>query len=145
MSTSATDPTRRRMKRAAVVGASLAVFCVVFTAVYESFSHGAVSTHMRCMFLMPLVGCALPALLCLVTPLHRHVCRPAFNLWNSGLAVWAVGCLFRGIVNISGRFTDLDSIYWVTGWIFLAAAVVWELIHLVILYQRRREEVDAHE
>ena len=133
------------MKRAAVVGASLALLCVVFTAIYESFSHGAVSTHMRCMFLMPLVGCALPALVCLLTPLHRHVCRPAFNLWNSGLAVWTVGCLFRGIVNISGRFTDLDSIYWVTGWIFLAAAVVWELIHLVILYQRRREEVDAHE
>ena len=145
MSTSATDPTRRRMKRAAVVGASLAVFCVVFTAVYESFSHGAVSTHMRCMFLMPLVGCALPALLCLLTPLHRFVCRPAFNLWNSGLAVWTVGCLFRGIVNISGRFTDLDSIYWITGWIFLAAAVAWELIHPVILRQRRREEVDAHE
>ena len=145
MSTSVTDPTRRRMKRAAVVGASLALLCVVFTAIYESFSHGAVSTHMRCMFLMPLVGCALPALLCLLTPLHRHVCRPAFNLWNSGLAVWAVGCLFRGIVNISGRFTDLDSIYWILGWIFLAAAVVWELIHSVILCQRRREEVDAHE
>ena len=145
MSTSVTDPTRRRMKRAAVVGASLAVFCVVFTAIYESFSHGAVSTQMRCMFLMPLVGCALPALVCLLTPLHRHVCRPAFNLWNSGLAVWTVGCLFRGIVNISGRFTDLDSIYWVTGWIFLAAAVVWELIHSVILRRGRREEVDTHE
>ena len=56
-----------------------------------------------------------------------------------------VGCLFRGIVNISGRFTDLDLIYWVTGWIFLAAAVAWELIHLVILRRSRREEVDAHE
>ena len=148
MSTSAIEtviPTRRRMKRAAVVGASLALLCVVFTAIYESFSHGAVSTHMRCMFLMPLVGCALPALLCLLTPLHRLVCRPAFNLWNSGLAVWTVGCLFRGIVNISGRFTDLDSIYWVTGWIFLAAAVAWELIHLAILYRSRREEVDTHE
>lgn len=139
------EPTRRRMKHTAIVGASLAVLCAVFTAVYEAFSHGAVSTHMRCTFLMPLVGCALPALVCLLTPLHRHVCRPAFNLWNSGLAVWTVGCLFRGIVNISGRFTDLDSIYWVTGWIFLAAAVVWELIHPVILCQRRREEVDAHE
>lgn len=77
------EPTRRRMMRAAIVGASLAVLCVVFTAVYEAFSHGAVSTHMRCMFLMPLVGCALPALVCFVTPLHRHICRPAFNLWNS--------------------------------------------------------------
>jgi hypothetical protein len=96
------------------------------------------------MFLMPLAGCALPALVGLVTPLHRFVCRPAFNLWNSGMAVWAVGCLFRGIVNISGRFTDLDRVYWILGWIFLAAAAVWELIHLLTAH-RRREEVDPHE
>ncbi len=148
MSTSATktmEPSRLRMRRALITGTSLALFCVVFTLIYEQFSHGATSIHMRCMFLMPLVGCALPALAGLVTPLHRFVCRPAFNLWNSGMAVWAVGCLFRGIVNISGRFTDLDGIYWVLGWVFLAAAAVWELIHLLTAHRHRREEVDPHE
>ena len=133
------EPSRRRMRRALITGASLALFCVVFTLIYEQFSHGATSTHMRCTFLMPLVGCALPALVGLVTPLHRFICRPAFNLWNSGMAVWAVGCLFRGIVNISGRFTDLDRIYWILGWVFLAAAAIWELIHLLSL-RRHREE-----
>lgn len=132
------------MRRTLITGASLALFCVVFTLIYEQFSHGATSAHMRCMFLMPLVGCALPALVGLVTPLHRFVCRPAFNLWNSGMAVWAVGCLFRGIVNISGRFTDLDQVYWVLGWVFLAAAAVWEPIHLLTA-RRHREEVDPHE
>lgn len=132
------------MRRTLITGASLALFCVVFTLIYEQFSHGATSSYMRCMFLMPLVGCALPALVGLVTPLHRFVCRPAFNLWNSGMAVWAVGCLFCGIVNISGRFTDLDRVYWILGWIFLAAAAVWELIHLLTAH-RRREEVDPHE
>lgn len=142
MSTSATkamEPSRRRMRRALITGASLALFCVVFTLIYEQFSHGATSTHMRCMFLMPLAGCALPALAGLVTPLHRFVCRPAFNLWNSGMAVWAAGCLFRGIVNISGRFTDLDRIYWILGWVFLAAAAIWELIHLLSLHRNREE------
>ena len=129
------------MKRASITGASLALLCVVFTAVYEQFSHGAVSTHMRCMFLMPLVGCAIPALIGWLTPLHRYVSRPAFNLWNSGLAVWAVGCLFRGIVNISGRFTDLDKIYWIAGWVFLAAAVACELIRLLLNLTNRRKEV----
>lgn len=139
------EPSRRRMRRALITGTSLALFCVVFTLIYEQFSHGATSSHMRCMFLMPLVGCALPALVGLVTPLHRLVCRPAFNLWNSGMAVWTVGCLFRGIVNISGRFTDLDRIYWVLGWVFLAAAAVRELIHLLTAHRHRREEVDPHE
>ena len=80
------------MKRTAITGASLALLCVVFTAIYEHFSHGAASPHMRAMFLMPLVGVALPALICFLTPLHRFVGRLPFNLWNSGMATWVAVC-----------------------------------------------------
>lgn len=143
MSTLATDamePSRRRMLRSLITGGTVSVICVIFTAIYEQFSHGATSAHMRCMFLMPLVGCALPALVGFITPLHRLVCRGAYNLWNSGLALWAAGCLFRGIVNISGRYTDLDRIYWIAGWVFLGGAVLWELIHLMQKARRSRGE-----
>lgn len=133
-------PTRRRMLRATVTGGAVALLCVVFTAIYEQFSHGAVSSHMRCMFLMPLVGCALPCLLGFLTPLHRLVGRAAFNLWNSGLAVWTVGCLFRGIVNISGRFTSLDTVYWVCGWGFLGLAVLSEMVFLVVSRKNSKRE-----
>ena len=143
MSTSATD--RRGMKRTALTGAAIALLCVVFTAIYERFSHGAVSSHMRCMFLMPLVGCALPALILYVFPLRRAIGRPAFNLWNSGLAVWTVGCLFRGIVNISGRFTDLDKIYWILGWILLGTALLWEILSRALHYTQSHKEVNDGE
>ena len=119
------------MKRTAITGASLALLCVVFTAIYEHFSHGAASPHMRAMFLMPLVGVALPALICFLTPLHRFVGRLPFNLWNSGMATWVVGCLFRGIVNISGRHTSLDLPYLLAGWVFLGLAVITEAIHII--------------
>ncbi|MBE6653801.1 MAG: hypothetical protein E7610_10385, partial [Ruminococcaceae bacterium] len=69
------EPTRRRAKRSAITGASLTLFCVVFTAIYEQFSHNAASTHMRSMFLMPLFGVALPALIGYFTPLHRYLGR----------------------------------------------------------------------
>ena len=131
------------MKRAAITGASLALLCVVFTVIYEHFSHGAASPHMRSMFLMPLVGLALPALLGYFTPLHRSIGRLAFNLWNSGLAVWVVGCLFRGIVNISGRYTDLDKIYWALGWCLLAAALTWELLSRIVPTHSRKEVTDV--
>lgn len=139
MSTSATNspvaltPTRRRAKRAMITGASLALLCVVFTFIYEQFSHGAASNHMRAMFLMPLLGCALPALVAYLTPLHRFVGRVAFNLWNSGLAILVVGCLFRGIVNISGRHTTLDTPYWIMGGIFLGLGLLAEIYHAVTL------------
>ena len=143
MSTSAikTWPASRRgMLRFAIVGVSLALLCVVFTFIYEQFSHGAVSTHMRCMFLMPLVGCGLVGLVGVLTPLHRFVNRAAFNLWNSGIAAWTVGCLFRGIVNISGRYTDLDRLYRVIGWILLGLAVLVQMISLLLSYLRSKED-----
>lgn len=125
------EPTRRRAKRSLIVGASLALLCVVFTVIYEHFSHNAASNHMRSMFLMPLFGVALPALIGFLTPLHRLVSRPTFNLWNSAMATWVVGCLFRGIVNISGRHTTLDRPYWIIGWVLIALAAVAEGIHLI--------------
>ncbi len=147
MSTSATnlpvqagtiEPTRRRAKRSAIVGLSLALFCVVFTVIYEHFSHNAASNYMRSMFLMPLFGVALPALIGYFTPLHRYLGRVAFNLWNSGMAVWAVGCLFRGIVNISGRHTSLDKPYWTAGWVFLFLALIAEIVHIITLQKSRK-------
>lgn len=130
--------TRRRMLRSVIVGGSISLICVIFTFIYEQFSHGATSPHMRSMFLMPLVGLVLPCLIGLFTPLHRFVGRIAFNLWNSGLAVWTVGCLFRGIVNISGRFTELDRIYWIGGWVFFGLALGFQLLHVIMLTTKNR-------
>ena len=148
MSTSATktaESTRRRMLRSMIVGGSVSLLCIAFTAIYEQFSHGATSPHMRCMFLMPLAGCVLPAAVGFFTPLHRPVSRIAFNLWNSGLAVWTVGCLFRGIVNISGRYTDLDRIYWIAGWVFLGLAVLTQGLSLIARAKEQRKEVNILE
>ena len=123
---------RRRAKRSAIVGLSLTVFCVVFTIIYEQFSHNAASSYMRSMFLMPLCGVAVPGVVGYITPLHRYLGRAAFNLWNSAMAVWTVGCLFRGIVNISGRNTTLDKPYFVAGWVFIALAVMAQILHLIM-------------
>ena len=125
------------MKRTAVTGASLTVLCAVFTVIYEHFSHGAASPHMRSMFLMPLLGVALPALVGYLTPLHRFVGRAAFNLWNSAMATWVVGCLVRGIVNISGRHTTLDLPYWVMGWVFIGAALITQAVYIINLRKSR--------
>lgn len=50
--------------------------------------------------------------------------RSAFNLWNSGIAALIFGCLVRGIVNVSGRFTAYDRVYWATGGALLLAALL---------------------
>jgi hypothetical protein len=51
--------------------------------------------------------------------------------------VWTVGCLFRGIVNISGRYTSLDRPYMIAGWVFIALSVMAETVRLITQRKQR--------
>lgn len=112
-------PTQKRIKTYTLVGISLTLFCLLFTSIYEHFSHGAYSVHMRAMMLIPLIGCDFCGQILLNTGLWKYIGRWGFNLWNCGLSTIAAGLLFRGIVNISGRFTSADNLYYVLGCAFL--------------------------
>ena len=112
------------MRTYGLVGVCLTLFCLVFTLIYEHFSHGAYSMHMRCMMLIPLVGCDFLGQICYCTGLWKYVGRGCFNLWNCGLATIMVGLLFRGIVNISGRNTTADTGYYIAGGCLLGLALL---------------------
>ena len=126
------------MKRTAVTGGALGLLCMIFTLIYEQFSHGAFSTHMRCMFLFPLLGCGLLSLIGYLTPLCGFADRWALNFWNTAMAVFTLGCLFRGIVNISGRFTKTDRVYWAVGILLILMALTLEVIRLIRHIRQRR-------
>lgn len=131
MLSSAIDANRGRMKKEAVTGGAFGLFCAVFTVIYELFSHGAYSPHMRGMLLFPLVGCGLIGLVCYLTPLWRYVGRWTFNFWNAAMGTLTLGFLFRGIVNISGRFTKVDRVYTVLGCGLIAVSLLFELLTLI--------------
>ncbi|KXT72205.1 hypothetical protein STRDD10_02014 [Streptococcus sp. DD10] len=63
-----------------------------------------------------------------------NLSRLSYNLWNSTIAITIVGFLFRGIVNLSGRSTTLDTPYWI------ATAVFAILTLIALLFTRSRWE-----
>ena len=67
---------------------------------------------MHYLFAVPLVGGILLTMFLKVLP---QFSRMSLNLWNSAVAILTTGTLFRGIVNISGRSTTLDALYWYVG------------------------------
>lgn len=109
----------------------------MFTIIYESFSYGESSTTMRLMFLFPLIGGTLPSLFFSFKPLKYQPSRRSYNLWNSGIAILTNGCVIKGIINISGRFTDYDRIYWGLGICFLLASVLFYFIDVGKLVKAR--------
>ena len=80
---------------------------------------------MHYLFAVPLVGGILLTMFLKVLP---QFSRMNLNLWNSSVAILATGTLFRGIVNLSGRSTTLDALYWYVGIGF----VILTLLSIVI-------------
>lgn len=120
MSTSVTNPSKKRFKKTAVSYILLTIFFFAFSRIYESFSFGETSIHMHYLFALPLVGGSLLLLFMKIIP---NLSRLSLNLWNSAIATMTAGILFRGIVNLSGRSTTLDMPYWYAGAIFAALAL----------------------
>ncbi|RSI44010.1 hypothetical protein [Streptococcus cristatus] len=120
MSTSVTNPSKKRFKKTAVSYILLTIFFFAFSRIYESFSFGETSIHMHYLFALPLVGGILLLLFMKMIP---NLSRLSLNLWNSAVATMTAGMLFRGIVNLSGRSTTLDMPYWYVGAAFASLAL----------------------
>ena len=128
MSTSVTNPSKKRFKKTALVYTLLSIFFFAFSRIYESFSFGETSTYMHYLYAVPLVGGLLLLILLKIIPnlsrLSLNLSRLSLNLWNSAVATLTAGILFRGIVNLSGRSTTLDQPYIYTSIAFLVLAVL---------------------
>ena len=112
MSTLVTKTNNKRFKKTAVVYTLITVFFFIFSRIYEHFSFGETSVYMHWLFGVPLIG---EVVLLIFQKLIPNLSRLSLNLWNSAVATIAVGVLFRGIVNLSGRSTTLDLPYWYVG------------------------------
>ena len=121
MSTSVIKNKNKRLKKTLVGYSLLTIFFLAFSRIYESFSFGETSLHMHYLFVVPLVGGIILAILLKIIP---NLSRLSLNLWNSAVAVLTAGMLFRGIVNLSGRSTTLDQPYWYVGLVFALLAIV---------------------
>ena len=120
MSTSVIKNKNKRLKKTLVGYSFLTIFFLAFSRIYESFSFGETSLHMHYLFVVPLVGGIILAILLKIIP---NLARLSLNLWNSAVAVLTAGMLFRGIVNLSGRSTTLDQPYWYVGLVFALLAI----------------------
>lgn len=121
LSTSVIKNKNKRLKKTLVGYSLLTIFFLAFSRIYESFSFGETSLHMHYLFVVPLVGGIILAILLKIIP---NLARLSLNLWNSAVAVLTAGMLFRGIVNLSGRSTTLDQPYWYIGLAFALLAIV---------------------
>lgn len=112
-------------KRLITYGA-ITVFCAVFSAVYESFSHGVYSNFMVYLCAIPLVFGVLPELLGLTMPKPQAANAWAKLLQNFAIATLTVGSALQGVVEIYGTTNQYIVYYFAIGvGLLIISASLW--------------------
>lgn len=107
------------------------MFCALFGAVYEYFSHDVYSYFMLYAFAFPLVSALFFLVMCLV-PAKKSPGSVSRNLYHSGIATLTVGSIMRGVLDIYGTTNRLVNIYWAAGFALVVIGIVIYFIQIKV-------------
>lgn len=123
MCTSDTD-NKVRLLKTAFIYLLITIFCSVFGAVYELFSHEVYSFYMIYAFAIPLLGGVLPFMLATMFNTSEFPGRLSLNLYNSGIAALTTGSIVNGVLEIYGTDNPLVYAYVFSGILFILAGII---------------------
>ena len=123
MSISDTENNKLQAAKIGFVYLLVSMFCALFGAVYECFSHEVYSFYMIYAFAFPLVGGVLP-FYSLFLCKRQMPGRLVLNLYHSGIAAFTVGSFMEGVFEIYGTTNRLTSLYWYLGTFSMAAVIM---------------------
>ena len=134
MSTSVTARKLSAPQKLILIDLLASLFCALFGAVYEAFSHGVYSYAMLYAFAFPLVLGVLPLYL---IGIFRAAYPPKAlrSLWHAGIATLTVGSIVEGILEIYGTTNPLTAVYWLLGG---ALVLLGAVAYAVILLGKRK-------
>ena len=109
----------------------ISLFCALFGAVYEMYSHGVYSFYMIYAFAFPLAGGTLPFSVFSLLRNPKYPGAVSKNLYHSGIAAVTVGSILRGILDIYGTTNQLAGLYFYVGGILIIIGVVIYYLNLM--------------
>ena len=115
------------MAKTALIYLFITIFCAVFGAVYEMYSHEVYSFYMIYAFAIPLIGGTLPYLLLYLSK-RRAPGIAVRMIGHAAVATLTVGCIIAGVLEIYGTTSGLVQCYWCVG----IALVVLFMVALIL-------------
>ena len=140
LSASLTNPEKKHMRRTSLIFLCVTLFCGLFSAVYEHFSHDVYSNYMVYLFMFPLLGGVLPYATLGLVPKIKCPPPASARIFNSGVAALIVGSCIKGVLDIYGTTSSYQPIYWVSGVALIALGFAMYLLKLFFSRERRAEE-----
>ena len=124
------DVNKRKASKAAFVYLLLSIFCGLFGAVYELYSHEVYSFYMIYAFAFPLIGGVLPFSILNLASAKKYPNALCRNLYHSGIATLTVGSIVQGVLDIYGTTNALSEYYWPAGSVLIVGGTVVYLMQL---------------
>ena len=125
-----------KSKKTLLLWAGSVIFCILFAAVYEYFSHGVYSNAMIFMFVYPLCLGFIPNWILLKNGLWK-----TNRLYNDGVLVLTLGSLLTGVLEIYGTESTLTTYYYPAGLALLALGMLVYIIKMCTYGKKKKETV----
>ncbi len=121
-----TSDEKNYLYKHALIYCIITLFCAAFGGIYEHFSYGVYSSNMLYAFIYPLAGGILPVIIVILTGKFRLTpqTRMSVYMYNSGIALFTVGSILKGVLDIYGTTNHLIKYYYVCGSVLLLIGIV---------------------
>lgn len=106
--------------------------CIIFSSIYEYFSHGVISYYMIFAFIIPLVlgVCSL-----IILKIKKMPSIIENKLYNCGIVTLTVGSIIQGVLEIYGTTNMKVYIYLVIGICLILTSVLIYIIRICNNYK----------
>lgn len=122
--TSDIETKRRSALKTVITYVTITIFCALFGAIYELFSHEVYSYFMIYAFATPLIIGALPYLCLAISKKNIYPNSISRNLHHSGVATLTVGSILKGVLDIYGTTNHLCIYYFIIGILFIIVSFI---------------------
>lgn len=119
-----TENTFKKPIKTSFIYLLISIFCALFGAIYEIFSHEVYSFYMLYAFVFPLVCGTLTFMLMYQLPQIPYPNKFSQNSYHSGIATLTVGSIIKGVLEIYGTTNYLTNWYFSIGIVFVFISIV---------------------
>ena len=97
----------------------ISILVLVFSIIYEYFSHGVYSTYMIGAFLIPFLFGVLGS------SLFKNISNISMNLYHSWIATFTIFCIAKGFLEIYGTTNSLINVYLILSGVLFISFIIF--------------------
>ena len=112
------------LRRGMILYGAVSAFCLIVFLIYDQFSHNVRSPFMTFLFLWPLLLGVLPVFLIHVIRILPAPGKFTWNAYNSGVAAVTVSSMLRGVFEIAGTASPLQTGLMIAGFVMMGVGVI---------------------